>query len=135
MAELFVVLKNIHNIFGERVLPLLIVVAAIYLAVTWKPGAQPGVVARVFPILIDIQVTLGLILFVLGIVALGTAGRYLSLPFVLHPILGIAAAVIAHRAVKPQGLFSNWGRWAPLASLALLLVIVISNILVASGVG
>lgn len=126
------ILYQIHGIFGERVLPLLIVAAAVYMIVTWKPDGQPGAVARAFPILVDVQVTLGLLLFVWGLVQGNSA--YLTLPFLLHPILGIAAAFIAHRAVKPRGIFGNLGRWTPLASLALLLAIVVGNIVVASNV-
>src|SRR5437867_360580 len=54
----------IHRVFGQMVLPLLIVVAAIWFTVTWKPDTPPTTVARLFPVLVDLQVTLGLIYFV-----------------------------------------------------------------------
>ena len=53
------VLFTIHQIWGERVLPLLIVLAAIWFTVTWKPDAPASTVARLFPVLVDIQVLLG----------------------------------------------------------------------------
>ena len=39
------VIFSIHQIFGERVLPLLIILVAIYLTVTWKPDAPPSAIA------------------------------------------------------------------------------------------
>lgn len=117
----------IHSIFGERVLPLLIVVAAIWFTVAWRPDAQPGVPARVFAVLVDIQVMLGLIFFVYMLVT-GAGARYLSFPFILHPILGLLAAGIAHRAVKPDGPARRLGRWGPLVVLVVLLVLVMVNV-------
>ena len=121
-------LYTIHAIIGERVLPLVIVLAAIWLTVRWRPGAPRDVVARIFPVLVDIQVTLGIIYFIYGLTA-GMAGRYLSFPFILHPIFGLLAAGLAHMALRPRGLGSGLGRWAPLASLGLLLVIVLVNVM------
>jgi hypothetical protein len=117
-----------HRIFGERVLPILILLVAAYLFVTWKPGTPPGSIARIFPILVDWQFALGLVYFIYRFVVGTAPAYYLSPLFLLHPLLGLAAVVIAHRAVKPQGLFSGWGRWAPVASLALMLVVVLINI-------
>jgi hypothetical protein len=54
----------------------------------------------------------------------------LSFPFILHPLVGIIAAGFAHRAVK-GGLFGGLGRWAPLAWLAVLLLLVIVNVILA----
>lgn len=123
----------IHAILGEFVLPLLIVVAAIWLVVTWKPDAPRGLVARLFPVLVDIQVTLGLIYWIYKLVS-GESARYLSFPFILHPLVGILAAMVAHLAMRPRGLVPSLGRWAPMASLALLLVMVIANVLLAGAV-
>jgi hypothetical protein len=122
------IILGIHRIFGEMVLPLLIVVAAIWLTVSWKPNSPPNAVARLFPVLVDIQVLLGLIFWVFGIVQ--GNGAYLSFPFILHPILGLLAAGFAHRALK-GGPFRGLGRWAPLASLGVLLILVIANVAIA----
>lgn len=125
---------QIHSIFGEMVLPLLIVVAAVYLTVTYKPGAPRGPVARLFPILVDLQVALGLVLWIGQMVAggPGALAYYLGFPFILHPILGLVAAGLAHMAVGARNPLQSLGRWAPLASLGVLLVLVISNVLIAS---
>jgi hypothetical protein len=121
-----------HRLFGERVLPLIILLVAAYLFITWKPGSPAGPIARIFPILVDWQFSLGLVYMIYRFVSGTAPSYYLSPIFLLHPLLGLVAVVIAHRAVKPGGLFSGWGRWAPVASLALMLVIVIINIMVAS---
>lgn len=123
-------IRNIHWILGEMVLPLLIVATAIYLTVTWKPNAPRSIVARIFPVLVDIQVTLGIILFIYLAVNIG--GYYLSFPFLLHPILGLLAAALAHLAVGKRNPLAALGRWAPLASLATLLIIVLSGVVVAT---
>jgi hypothetical protein len=127
------IIYQVHSILGERVLPILIVIAAIWLTVAWRPGAQPGVVARLFPVLVDIQVTLGLVFLVYQLVV-GAGARYLSFPFLLHPILGLFSAGIAHMAVKPDGPARRLGRWAPLATLVVLLLIVIGNVMLARAV-
>ena len=103
------VLLSIHKIFGERVLPLLIVLAAIYLTVTWKPDAPPNVIARLFPILVGIQVLLGIIYWLYLLI--GGNMLMLSFPFILHPLIGLIAAGVAHMAIK-VGPFRRLGRWA-----------------------
>jgi hypothetical protein len=122
------VLFLIHRILGEMILPLAIIVAAIWLTVSWKPNAQPNAVARLFPVLVDIQVLLGIIYWVFGIVQ-GNP-RYLSFPFILHPIIGLLAAGFAHRALSGS-MFRGLGRYAPLAALAVLLVLVLVNVALA----
>jgi len=119
-------IRTIHAIFGERVLPLLIVLAAIWFVVTWKPNAPPNIVTRIFPVLVDIQVTLGIIFWVYSIVT-GESARFLGFPFILHPILGVIAAGVAHMATRPRGRISRLGRWSPLVPLGILLVIVVGN--------
>lgn len=125
-------IKTIHSVFGEMVLPLLIVAAAIYLTVTYKPDAPRGPVARIFPVLVDIQVGLGIILYVYLLFATSgpTQALYLGFPFILHPIIGILAAGLAHMAVGTKNPLRSLGRYAPLASLGVLLVLVISNVLI-----
>ena len=123
---------TIHQMFGERILPILIILMAIWLVVTWKPGVAPHPAARIFPVLVDIQVTLGLIYFVFGLIY----GRsvYLTFPFLLHPIIGFVAAGVAHMSVRPNGPARALGRWAPLATLGVLLVLVIANIVIARSI-
>jgi hypothetical protein len=118
----------IHRIFGEMILPLLTIVVAIWLVGTWKPGAAPHRLVRIFPVLVDIQVTLGLIYFIVGLI---NGAPYLSFPFILHPIIGILAAGVAHGSVRPNGPAQALGRWAPLATLGVLLLMVIANVAIA----
>lgn len=123
---------QIHSIFGERILPALIVLAAIYLTVTYKAGAPRSPVARSFPVLVDIQVTLGLIYWIYLLIATSgeTQARYLGFPFILHPLLGFLAAGLAHMATGERNPLRGLGRWAPMASLAVLLVLVMSAVLI-----
>lgn len=126
------VIFQIHSVFGEMILPVLIVLAAIYLTVTYKADAPRSPIARAFPVLVDIQVTLGLIywIFLLLTTSGDTQARYLGFPFILHPIIGFIAAGLAHMATGARNPMRSLGRWAPLASLAVLLVLVISNVLI-----
>jgi hypothetical protein len=121
----------IHRLFGGMILPLLLLGAAIWFTVTWKPDTWPGRPARVFHILVDIQITLGLSFWIYMIV-MGAGAYYLAFPFLLHPILGLLAATVARQAVRQGGLATRLGRWAPLTTLGLLLVIVLAAGTVAS---
>ena len=121
---------TIHQLFGERVLPILIVLTAIWLTVHWRPAAEPDAVARFFPVLIYTQVLLGLVYFVYRI-ASGAAANLLTFPFLLHPVLGFLAAGIAHTALRPRSFARRFGRWEPLIVLGLLLVIVVTNVAIA----
>jgi hypothetical protein len=126
------IIFRIHSIFGEMVLPLLIVIAAIWFTVAWKPGVRPERPARLFPILVDIQFVLGLIWWIYGIVAgFGIAAGYLAFPFILHPILGFVSVILAHMSVNPKSKISVLGRWAPLATMALLLVSILGGVVIA----
>lgn len=124
-------LRLIHAVIGERILPLLIVLTAIYLTIIWKPDAQSNPVARFFPVLIDIQVTLGLLYFVYLLFA-GGGGRVLSFPFLLHPLIGFIAAGFGHAALKPGGPLRGLGRWSALVACLVLLVLVVINIVLGS---
>jgi hypothetical protein len=121
------VIFTIHQLFGERILPLLIVLAAIYLTVTWKPNTPPNAVARAFPPLVGIQVLLGLIYWVYLLIGGNT--QVLSFPFILHPLIGFIATGVAQMAIRGGGPFRQLGRWAPLAALVVLLVLVIANVM------
>ncbi len=126
-------IRTIHGVFGEMILPLLILAAAIYLTVTYKPDAPRGLVARIFPRLVELQVALGVILWIYLLFATSgpTQARYYGFPFILHPIIGILAAGLANAAVGPRNPLRRLGRWAPLVSLAVLIVLVVSNVFVA----
>ncbi|HZI19765.1 MAG TPA: hypothetical protein VEY09_14335 [Pyrinomonadaceae bacterium] len=119
---------QIHNLFGERVLPVLILIALVWLAVAWRPDAPRHVAARLLPVLIDVHVTLGLIIFLFG-AFVGNA-RYTSLPFILHPVVGLATAGYGHVAVRGVP-FRRLGRWSVVASMALLLLLVLLNVVLA----
>jgi hypothetical protein len=123
---------TIHQMFGERILPILIVLVAIWLTVTWKPGAAPHPAVRIFPVLVDIQATLGLIFFIFSLI--NGRSDYLTFPFLLHPLFGVVAAGVAHMSVRPDGPARALGRWASLATLGVLLVLVIANIVIARSI-
>lgn len=132
MQTIFQSLYQVHNLFGERVLPVLVIVALIWLAVSWRPDAPRHIAARVLPILIDVHVTLGLIIFIFG-TAIGRR-EYLFFPFLLHPIVGLLTAGYGHMAVK--GLpFRRLGRWSVPVALALLLGLIVLNIVLARARG
>ena len=124
------IIFTIHQIVGERVLPIATVLAAIWLTLRWRPAAEPDAVARFFPMLINLQVLLGLIYFVYRI-AIGAAGNLLTFPFLLHPVLGFLAAGVANTTRRPGSFASRFDRWGPLITLGLLLLIVIANIAIA----
>jgi len=120
---------TIHRIFGEMVLPLLTIIAAIALTAMWKPDAPRNPIARFFPILIDIQATLGILWFIFLLIN-GDGARLLSFPLILHPIIGLIAAGIGHMAVG-KGPFARLGRWAPLAGLAVVFVLILASVIIA----
>ena len=126
------ILLTIHALFGERILPVLIIAAAIWFAVAWRRETPVPAAGRFFPILVDIQFTLGLIYFFYG----ASVGRpYLQFPFLLHPLLGLLSVGVAHMAVQPRGPFTSLGRWGPLVALLVLLLSVIGGIVVGRMVG
>jgi hypothetical protein len=128
------VIYTIHSIFGERVLPVLIVLVAVWLTVVYRPGEGVPRLARLFPVLVDIQATLGIIYWIYGIVA-GLGALYLGFPFILHPLLGLISAGVGHMAVRPTGPFAALGRWAPLVALAVLLATVVGGTVLAQSLG
>jgi hypothetical protein len=52
--------------------------------------------ARLFHILVDVQVMLGLSYWIYLIVC-GAGARYLAFPFLLHPIVGLLGGALAQR--------------------------------------
>ena len=121
---------TIHQILGQMVLPLVIILAAIWLTVRRRPDAEPDGVARIFPMLVGLQVLLGLIYFVYRI-ATGQAANLLTFPFLLHPVLGFVAAGVASMTSRRRGFASRFGRWGPLITLGLLFVLVFANVAIA----
>lgn len=120
---------QIHNLFGERVLPVLVLVALVWLAVSWRPAATGRhMAARLLPILIDLHVTLGLVMFIVG-TAVGNLA-YLTFPFLLHPVVGLLTAGYGHAAVRGVP-FRRLGRWSVPASMVLLLLLILLNIVLA----
>ena len=77
------IILTIHRVLGEMILPLLIIVVAIWLTITWKPGSGVHPAARFFPVLVDIQVTLGLFYFIYGLIT-GNS-RYFSFRWLSSP--------------------------------------------------
>ncbi|WP_028458063.1 hypothetical protein [Chloroflexus sp. Y-396-1] len=129
MDPIFATVRSIHAIFGREVLAVIIVAAAIYLAFTYRPNMPRSLVTRIFPVLIDIQATLGLIYWLVGIFAGVT--YFLSFPFILHPFLGLATAVVAHILMGARTPFARLGRWAGPSALVIILVLVLSNVMIA----
>ncbi len=121
----------IHRLFGGMVLPLLLIGAAVWFTVTWKPERWPGRPAQLFRMLVDVQFLLGLSYWLYLIIA-GAGGYFLSFPFLFHPLLGLLAATVATLSVRNKGLAARLGRWAPLTSLGLILVVVLAAGTVAS---
>lgn len=117
-----VVLFNLHRIFGERVLTVLIVLGIIYLAATWKAENERPVIGRILAVLVDIQVALGLVLY--GV--LMAAGRAFPPTVFVHALLGLLAAGVAHMAAKNPPFLAKMGRFSPIAGfgVALLLMLV-----------
>jgi hypothetical protein len=70
--------------------------------------------------------------FWIYMIVMGAGAYYLAFPFLLHPILGLLAALVAQQAVRQNSLAARLGRWAPLATLGLLLTIVLAAGTVAS---
>lgn len=121
----------IHRLFGGMILPVLLLAAAVWFTITWKPDMWPGRPAGLFHILVDIQFLLGLSFWIYLIVS-GAGGYYLAFPFLLHPLLGLLTATVAQQAVRRRGLATRLGRWAPLATLGALLGLVLAAGTVAS---
>ncbi|MEF3273893.1 MAG: hypothetical protein K6356_05755 [Chloroflexus sp.] len=129
MDPIFVTVRQIHAIFGREVLSVLIIAAAVYLTLTYRPNAPRSLVARFFPVLIDIQATLGLIYWLVGIFAGIT--YFLSFPFILHPLLGLVTAVVGHILFGTRSPLARLNRWAAPVGLGIILVMVLGNVLIA----
>ena len=123
----------IHRIVGSMVLPLLLLVAAIWFTIAWKPTTWPTQPARAFRVLVGLQGLLGLVYWIFQLV-MGGAGYYLAFPFVLHPLVGIAAVAAAQLLVRPNGLSERLGRWTPLVSFVSILVLVVGAVIIANNV-
>ena len=122
MATVFL----IHRWFGGLILPLLMLGAAIWFTAAYRPERWPGKAAQVFRVLVDVQFMLGLSFWVYLVFFAGAGARYLSFPFLFHPMLGLLAATVAKLALRPGRVTRRLGRWAPLATLGLMLTFVLA---------
>lgn len=128
MIEIMQWVNYIHTMFGQDILSLLIVVLAIYLTMRYQNERFPrNGFTRAFPVLVDIQVALGIIYWVFLLFYSPFSSVYLGFPFILHPVLGILAAGLAHMAVSERMPLRHLGRWAPMASLGMMLILVLTN--------
>ena len=125
-----VVLFNVHSIFGERVLTLLLVLGIIYLAATWKAENERPVVGRILAVLIDLQVALGLALYLV----LVTAGRAFPSTIFMHALFGILAAGVAHMAAKNPPFLAKLGRFSPVVGFGLALVVMLAAVMIGKSV-
>ena len=122
-----------HRIVGSMVLPLLLLLAAIWFTATWKPSTwpsrsgtpvsradRPAILAR--PGLLDRSDRAG------------GAAYYLAFPFLLHPIAGLIATVVAQLLVRPNAISARLGRWTPLLSFVSILVLVMGAVFIVNNV-
>lgn len=124
------VLFNVHSIFGERVLTLLLVLGIIYLAATWKPSNERPVVGRVLAVLIDLQVAIGLALYLV----LLNAGRAFPGQIFVHAAFGVLAAGVAHMAAKNPPFLAKLGRFSPVVGFGASLVLMLVGVVIAKGI-
>ncbi|PDW02559.1 hypothetical protein CJ255_13400 [Candidatus Viridilinea mediisalina] len=121
-------INYIHTLFGRDILSVLIVGLAIYLTVRYQNERFPrNGFTRAFPVLVDLQVALGIIYWVFLLFYSPISSIYLGFPFILHPVLGILAAGLGHMAVSERMPLRQLGRWAPMASLGVMLILVLVN--------
>jgi hypothetical protein len=118
-----------HRTIGSMLLPLLLLIAAIWFTVTWKPDRWPARAAQFFRILIGLQFLLGLAYWVAQLLA-GAGAYYLAFPFLLHPLMGLLATVLTQIMMRPVGPFARLGRWAPLAAFGISLLLVMAAVII-----
>lgn len=111
------ILLNIHKYYGEA-MQLVPIVVIIMFALRNKTPFQ-----RVAPILLDINILFGFI----GYYLLMQAGAAKPVS-IWHPILMIAAAVIAHMVAKKESKQLVLGAWG------IVLVLIVVAILIAKGI-
>jgi hypothetical protein len=122
----------VHRILGEMILPVLIIAAAVVAPILWNPDQPRSPWMRVLAILIDIQVTLGLIWWIYAFDAGFAIPRGLaSVRFLLHPLLGFATAGFGHAAASARSPFRKLGRRGLVASALLVLFLAVLTILAA----
>lgn len=128
MQVLFGTILQIHYVLGMMILPLLIVGTGVWLTVTWKPDRGRTVIGRIFVWSVAVQFVLGFIIWSYGLI--GGNQLYLSWPFILHPLLGLLAVGLASAAVyqRPSSPLRKLGRWAPLAAMVVLFLLVTASI-------
>ena len=104
-------LYNIHNYYGQflQLVPII--------ALIWTAIQRRGALQRVAPVLLDINVLIGLILY-------AVSGRQAS---VWHPVFMLAAIGIAHGVSRSQNRSVVIGAWVGV------LVLVLVGVQIASG--
>lgn len=117
-------LRQIHAIFGREVMTMLILIISIVLTVTYKPNVRSPL-AALLPGLVHLQATIGVIYW--AILVLSGAAYYFSFPFILHPLLGLVAAVVAQILGGKRSPIAGLGKWAPLTTGLIVLVLALVN--------
>lgn len=125
------VVFSVHRIFGERVLTVLIVLGMIYLAATWKSEDKAPAIGRILAVLVDLQVTLGLVLFGLGMIN----GLAYGPQAYTHAAMGVLAAGVAHMAAKNPPFLAKLGRFSPVVGFGLSLVLILAGVMLGRAIG
>lgn len=104
-------LYNIHNYYGQflQLVPIV--------ALVWVALRRRGALQRVAPVLLDVNVLIGLVLYVIS-------GRQVS---VWHPVFMLAAIGLAHGVSRVQDRRVVIGAWVGV------LVLVLVGVQIASG--
>ena len=104
-------LYNLHNYYGQflQLVPIV--------ALVWVALRRRGALQRVAPVLLDVNVLIGLVLYVIS-------GRQVS---VWHPVFMLAAIGLAHGVSRVQDRRVVIGAWA------LVLALVLVGVQIASG--
>ena len=104
-------LYNIHNYYGQflQLVPII--------ALVWFAVRRRGAVQRIAPVLLDVNVLIGLILY-------AVSGRQVS---VWHPVFMLAAIGLAHGVARNQNRRVVLGAWVGV------LVLVLVGVQIASG--
>jgi len=127
-----IAILEIHKILGEMILPVLIIAAAVVAPILWSPDQGRSPWMRVLAVLIDVQVTLGLVWWIYSFDAGFALSRGLgSAAFLLHPLLGFATAGFGHVAASARSPFRKLGRRGLVVSALVVLLLAVLTILAA----
>lgn len=125
------VVFTIHRMFGERVLTVLILVGMIYLAATWKADNESPAIGRILAVLVDLQVTLGLILYGMGMMQ----GIAFPSQAYTHAAMGVLAAGVAHMAAKNPPFLAKLGRFSPVVGFGATLALMLGGVVLGRAIG